>query len=165
MTRKIANILVPTDFSAAAAAATEYAATLASSLDAGIHLVHVLEEPPFAHAHQFHPALGADRWEERYQEARARLAAVKDALAAEGVRASAEVRTGSATGELLEASVDYGADLIVMGTHGRSGLEHLIIGSIAERLIRTARCPVLAVRDPRVPEERRALEIMEPIGA
>jgi universal stress protein A len=57
-----------------------------------------------------------------------------------------EVRLGTATDQIVGAAVDYGSDLVVMGTHGRTGLEHLLLGSVAEQVIRLAPCPVLTVR-------------------
>jgi nucleotide-binding universal stress UspA family protein len=58
-----------------------------------------------------------------------------------------EVRHGDAQKSITAAEIDYGADLVIMSTHGRSGWSHLLLGSVAEQLIRTARCPVLVIRD------------------
>jgi nucleotide-binding universal stress UspA family protein len=142
----IQHILVPTDFSDASSHAVSYAAALASSLHARVHLVHVLEEPlltpgPYEYPLPDMPA----RRERLYQQALADLSEVASTFGGDVVVTS-EVRGGAATDAILNAAVDYGADLIVMGTHGRTGLLHLLAGSVAERVTRLARCPVLAVR-------------------
>jgi nucleotide-binding universal stress UspA family protein len=77
---------------------------------------------------------------------RHRLVALTDKLAP-GVERSSEIRQGDPTDAIIAAVVDYGADLVVMSTHGRSGLSHLLMGSIAEHVIRSVHCPVLVVRD------------------
>jgi nucleotide-binding universal stress UspA family protein len=146
MTPTIQHILVPTDFSLPATDAVDYAAALADSLGARVHLVHVLEEPYVTHApYAFHLADAPSRRDRLYEEAREALQRLR-ARFAERVVVTTEVRGGSATESILKAAVDYGADLIVMGTHGRTALQHLLAGSVAERVTRLARCPVLAVR-------------------
>jgi universal stress protein A len=65
------------------------------------------------------------------------------------VSASSHVLTGQAARAIAERAINSGADLIVMGTHGRSGVAHLVLGSVAERVLRIAPCPVLVVRDTR----------------
>jgi nucleotide-binding universal stress UspA family protein len=86
-------------------------------------------------------------YERQYQEARAMVGSLAATLEKDHVSATAEARTGAAATEIIKAAVDYGADLIVMATHGRTGLSHLVLGSVAEHVIRHARCPVLAMRD------------------
>jgi nucleotide-binding universal stress UspA family protein len=147
----IEHILVPTDLTKRADAAIAYATSIATGLGARLHLVHVLEEP-FTTAGPYEFALPdtADRREIRYQRAHDCLTAIA-ALAPTSLRVTTEVRSGVAADEIVKAAVDYGADLIVMTTHGRSGLDHLVKGSIAERVLRRARCPVLAVQQPERP--------------
>jgi nucleotide-binding universal stress UspA family protein len=147
MTPTIRKILLPVDFSVPSERAAGYAAVLARSLGASIHLVHALENPAIpAGPWRFDPRHEADRRERLYHEARTRLAAVAATLRDGERRVSAEVRIGHAADEITEAAVDYGCDLIVMATHGRSGLPHLLMGSVAEAVIRRAACPVLTVR-------------------
>ena len=74
------------------------------------------------------------------------IAARAAALAAEGVTARAVVRAGVPWREIVHLAAEEHADMIVMGTQGRTGLEHLLLGSVAERVVRTAPCPVLTVR-------------------
>ena len=144
----IEHILVPIDFSPSSDAAVDYAATLARSLGASIHLLHVREDSFAGPApYELHPPGGRDRRERSYQLARARLSGIAAQVEDAAARVTVEVRSGTPTDAIVQAAVDYGADLVVMGTHGRSGLQHLLLGSVAEQVIRSARCPVLAVRE------------------
>jgi universal stress protein A len=149
MQPSIRSILVPTDFSAASERAVDYARALAARLDASVHLVHVLDRFPPEMAWAQPAVVAAEMHERLYREGRANLSVVSAALERHHVPATSEVRTGAPAADIIQAAVDYGADLIVMATHGRSGLSHLVLGSVAEHVIRHARCPVLAVRDDR----------------
>ena len=82
-----------------------------------------------------------------------------------GVRLTTEVRIGNPTDEINAAAIDYGSDLIVMSTHGRTGLPHLLLGSIAERVLRTAPCPVLAVRQALVEPDAEVVLTEEALQA
>ena len=149
MTPTIARILLPTDFSESSEWAIEYASSLAASLGARVHLVHVIEDqfhPPGPY--DFYVPESPERRERDYQAARTRLLAISERLAAAKIANTAEVRSGTAVDGIVSAAVDYGADLIVMSTHGRTGVQHLLMGSVAEQVIRRARCPVFAVRHP-----------------
>jgi nucleotide-binding universal stress UspA family protein len=147
MTPIIHKILMPTDFSASSERALEYAATLANSLGASVHLIHTLHDRGTS-LPAWHPDAGynARRRERHYRAEQARLTAIAQRLQATVPVVSAEVRTGDAASEIVKAAVDYGCDLVVMGTHGRTGLSHLVLGSVAEAVIRQAPCPVLAIR-------------------
>jgi len=157
MVPTIRKILLPTDFSASSTRAAEYAGVLAKSLGASVHLVHVLEEP-FATqgAWEFQPPNTPRPGDELYEDRRARLAPIAEMLQRQIAQVTQEVRTGTPTDAIVAAAVDYGADLIVMATHGRSGLPHLLLGSVAEQVIRHARCPVLAVRESGAARVHRA---------
>jgi nucleotide-binding universal stress UspA family protein len=128
MSSTIKRILVPTDFSEASELAVEYGAALANQVGASLYLIHVVHDRA------------------RYQSARSRLGAISDRLL-ECSRIALEVRDGDPAESIAEAAMHYGADLIVMATHARTGLAHLLTPSIAERLIRIAVCPVLVLRD------------------
>jgi universal stress protein A len=147
MDTHIHSIVVPTDFSTRSEQAVEYAGVLATSLGATVHLVHVLDRllsPEMAWAA---PATEAAALRERlYQEGRAKLTELAATVRQSGVPVTTEVRSGLPSQEIIHAAVDYGADLVVMTTHGRTGLSHLLLGSVAEDVIRHARCPVLALR-------------------
>jgi len=147
MNTTLEHILVATDFSHSSSTAVGYAAALAHSLGARLHLVHVLEDPFTTAGHyEWHLPDTPARREERYERALARLS--QDAAAVSGVvAASIEVRSGWVTHALAQAAIDYGADLIVLGTRGHAGLRHLFDGDRAQRLQRTTGRPILTVRD------------------
>ncbi len=142
----IKTILVPTDFSASANAALACAADLARALEARIVLLHVVDLEvqwvPAGPAVVPTPVPAAV-----VRGIRERAQTSLDALAAKtpGVRRTV-VRAGHARDEILTAAEQAGADLIVMGTHGRRGVAHLFIGSVAEYVVRHAKIPVTTVR-------------------
>ena len=143
----IRHILVPTDFSIPSDEAVDYAVALGERFGATVHLIHVLNDPmTTTGAWEFYVPDTPEVRERRHTEAKDRLCMIAALHANEGVRIRTEVRFGSPTDEIAAAAIAYGSDLVVMGTHGRTGLPHLLLGSIAERVIRTAPCPVLAVR-------------------
>jgi nucleotide-binding universal stress UspA family protein len=147
MTPTIKRILVPTDFSITSHEAVAYAAALAGRFDATIHLIHVLHDPLASQGGwEFYIPETSEARERRHKDAKDRLWQIASPHVSAGVRITTEARFGSPADEIVAAATAYGSDLVVMGTHGRSGLPHLLLGSIAERVIRTAPCPVLAVR-------------------
>ena len=96
--------------------------------------------------------------EDLVKEAERRMLGTLESLAATGVQATGEVLIGGPSHVIIEQATKVNADLIVMGTHGRTGITHLLIGSVAERVIRHAPCPVFVVR------ERKAVEgLLEPV--
>lgn len=135
-------ILVPTDFSESARAALDYAKELAAVVGAELHLVHVMDDPvlrwnlPDAMAP--FPVL-RDTVE---QEAKAGLAR----LLKEGNRVTLQTWWGSPSSGILDYAEQHEVDLIVMGTHGRGVIGHALLGSVAERVVRHAKCPTLVVR-------------------
>jgi universal stress protein A len=147
MTPTIKHILVPTDFSIPAEEAVDYAATLAARFGGTVHLVHVLHDPLAGQgAWEFYIPDSPQVRAQRHKDAKDRLWQIASTHVNPGTRITTEVRFGFPTEEIIAAATAYGSDLIVMGTHGRTGLPHLLLGSIAERVIRAAPCPVLAVR-------------------
>ena len=147
MHKYIRHILVPLDFTTDQDGVITLARTLAGPLGAAVHFIHVLEEPFVTPgAYQFHLPDTPERRERLYNQARVRMCTAADALTELGITTTIEARGGTAADEIVDAAIDYGADLIVMGTHGRSGFQHLLAGSVAEQVIRRARCPVLTVR-------------------
>jgi nucleotide-binding universal stress UspA family protein len=146
MTATIRKILLPTDFSPCSERAIEYSAALAKRLGTSVHLIHTLDGPTVARG-LWDPAVhDARRRDRAYHAAKGRLAEVAQRLLPLATAVSAEVREGDAAEEIIKAAVDYGCDLVVMATHGRTGLPHLVMGSVAEAVIREAPCPVLTVR-------------------
>jgi nucleotide-binding universal stress UspA family protein len=141
----ISRILVPTDFSEDATAAFQYALELARTFRAHVHLLHVIEDP-----------VAAGMWSSEVyttEIAGLQIKLVRDAeerlkreIPPDAGRVSTEVRSGGATQQILDAARERDADLIVMGTHGRTGVAHVVMGSVAERVLRRAPCPVLTLR-------------------
>ena len=144
------RILVPMDFSEPSDAALEYARTVATRFGGTVHLLHVAEDPYRAlySAEVYVPIMEGLR-EEILTDALDRL---KNRLRSSDVRelgATAEAIIGMPARSIVEYAGAHDIDLIVMGTHGRGGMSHLLMGSVAERVVRTAGCPVLTVRQPR----------------
>jgi universal stress protein A len=157
MTPDIRKILVPTDFSPRSDRALEYAVALATAMKAAVHLVHVVEEP-FAGGAEMYVRDAQEIRDQLDADARSRLAAIAGRVDPGRMPVSTEIRHGSAFDGIIYEARATGADLIVMGTHGRSGLSHALLGSVAERVIRGAHCPVLAVRTPEAPQVPCAAE-------
>src|SRR6188508_1318447 len=152
MTPDIKRILVPTDFSSSSRRALDYAAGVARKFDASLHLVHVCEVPSMITASMDAYAIAYTDWNQRLgEEAERELAKI---AVRHGFRVTTEVLFGSPASSIVEAADTNNADLIVMGTHGHGAVMHLMMGNVAERVVRTAPCPVLTVREPRVPKAR-----------
>ena len=146
----IERILVPTDFGAASDAALRYARALAAQFGAAISLIHVLEEPLVTGALVGHGIVTMPR---DFRDAVKRAAREElNKRHAEHAQAlpfsSHDLLTGPAAKCIVEHAEKVDADLIVMGTHARGGLSHLLIGSVAEKVVRTAKCPVLTTHEP-----------------
>jgi nucleotide-binding universal stress UspA family protein len=142
------RILVPMDFSPPSDAALEYARNVAARYGASLHLLHVAEDPyrAFYTAEVYVPEIEGLR-EEILTDTEQRL---KERVRPSDVtefHATAESVIGSPAGSIVEYAAGRDIDLIVMGTHGRGGMAHLLMGSVAERVVRTAPCPVLTVRE------------------
>jgi universal stress protein A len=144
----IRRMLVPTDFSTESNIAVDYAIDVASRYGGAIHVLHVLDDMSFASAYPdgFYVELPGVR-ERLIEEAERRLAEVTAKCATARVATTSQVRVGRPAAAIVEQATNRGTDLIVMGTHGRSGFAHLVLGSVAERVLRTAPCPVLVVRN------------------
>ena len=150
MTESITKILVPVDFSPQAERAFGYAATFGQRFNARLGLIHVVDDTVATGAWNtevFVPDAG-DLLESLIANAEKQLVALKQSAAALGVTAETAVITGRPAHAIVEHAKKGGFDLIVMGTHGRTGLSHVVMGSVAERVVRTAPCPVLTVHAP-----------------
>jgi nucleotide-binding universal stress UspA family protein len=140
------RIIVPHDFSDTAQRALDYALELAEKLGASIRVVHAYEYPVFSFPEA--PVLTADLIRQIQDGARVALEGVVSRAKRPGVAVDSTLRQGPAWSEILAAAKDAEADLIVIGTHGRRGLSRALLGSVAEKIVRTAPCPVLTVRGP-----------------
>jgi nucleotide-binding universal stress UspA family protein len=138
-------LLVPTDFSEPAEHALDYAVGLAASLGAKIYLLNVIGIPALG-IPELGVAITAGTIETTLRFRQADL----DQIVARHAPAPIEgmLRTGDAVGTIADVARQIGADLIVMGTHGRRGVRRALLGSIAEGVLRIAPCPVLTIREP-----------------
>lgn len=143
----IRKILVPVDFSTQSRAALDHAIALAKKLGASITLVHAYEIPVYTlpDGAWTLPASQATALADDAQKA---LDAILEKRADSGVPIDAKLVRGVAFDEIGKAAVEIGADLVVIATHGRTGLAHLFLGSVAERVVRTCTVPVMTIRVP-----------------
>lgn len=140
----IRKILVPTDFSEHSALALSYAVDLAKRYDAALTLLHVYPVVNYAAAEGF-ALYTPEQLAKLITQLTTQLRAIEDEARKGGVgQISSLMEQGDAYKEILELAGGY--DLIVMGTHGRTGLKHALMGSVAEKIVRTSPCPVLTVR-------------------
>jgi nucleotide-binding universal stress UspA family protein len=151
MTNRVERILVPTDFSDTAAFAMDYACELSGAFGAALHVLHVVENtnptggwtagrryttPP--------PSLTAGI----EHEVRNELQSTIDKRTPPVETSVLAVKTGSPLVEIVRYAQEHAIDLIVMGTHGHGPIAHMLLGSVADSVIRRAPCPVLTVRHP-----------------
>lgn len=149
---KVKSILLPTDFSDSAAAAVPSACAFAESFGAELHVLHVIHDlttdvPEFGMGLAFPGYLEhlPERMQKLEEEAIQQLSRVLPDGWNEQ-RVILATRQGPPFLRIIEYAKDHGTDMIIMGTHGRSGLKHALIGSVAERIVRKAPCSVLTVR-------------------
>lgn len=142
----IRKILVPTDFSEHSALALTYAADLAKRYSASLTLLHVYPVVNYAAAEGF-ALYTPEQLAQLITQLGQQLKASEEQIRAQGAAdISSNMLQGDAYQEILEQAAGF--DLIVMGTHGRTGLKHALMGSVAEKIVRTSPCPVLTVRSP-----------------
>ena len=140
---QLKTLLATTDFSDAARSGVRYAVTLAEQLGATVSLLHVIEPPSWMAGMGDVPLVREDS--DVVASARAQLAALAKREGKGDVAVSFSVRTGKPYHEITTAADNRAADLIVIATHGYTGLEHVLLGSTAERVVRHAPCPVLTI--------------------
>ncbi len=143
---EIKKVLVPVDFSEGSLKALRYALPLARQFGARLGLVHVLPAHFFVGS-EFGPVdfpVPEAEWQENSERELKALAAREVGA---GVEVETLVRHGQAAHEIAACALAWGADLMVLSTHGRSGLRHVLVGSVAENVVRYAPCPVLVVRE------------------
>ena len=145
----INRILVPFDFSEASVHALDLAKAMAERFSAAIDVLYVVPNPYVSDITRLSAPLPPDFLGALIREAEQGLTGAMSESDRERFKARLIVKVGDARSEILAHARAEAADLIVMGTHGRGGMAHLILGSVAERVIRTASCPVLTVRETR----------------
>jgi nucleotide-binding universal stress UspA family protein len=136
------NILCPYDYSENSRVALSYASALARESSATVHLLHVTQ-----------PITPTDTGFGGYAPAPIDLEALQQELEkikpiGEGLECKRDVRIGAAAASIVEYAKENEMDIIVMGTHGRTGLTRLLMGSVAEAVVRGAECPVITVKQP-----------------
>jgi nucleotide-binding universal stress UspA family protein len=141
---RLSHILCPTDFSAGSEAAFQTAITLARDSGARLTLLHVQHIPATALPDVFF-ALTPALLQDAERSIDGHLAQLVARARAAGVEAAPRTLFGAAHREICAVAAELSVDLIVVGTRGRSGLMHVLYGSVAERVVRGAPCPVLAV--------------------
>lgn len=146
---KIARILCPVDYSEFSDCGLAYALHLAERFGAELMLLHVVEVP-------YVPAYGLVNGTELVlpvgdleRGAGEYMDELVERCSGQCARVQGEIRTGFPLSEIIAYTREIDADLIVMGTHGRTGLSHVLIGSVAEKVVRKAPCPVLTVKHPK----------------
>ena len=144
----IQHILVALDFSESSRLALEYAELLARQFGAAVDLVHVVTPlvPPMPAGCA--PPFFSNPGEAHLVEARACLENHADELRSRGLSVATLLLEGSPLESILGQAQKRHCDLLVLGTHGRSGMAHMLLGSVAEKILRRAPCPVLTVRHP-----------------
>jgi nucleotide-binding universal stress UspA family protein len=142
------RILCPVDFSELSAKACEYAYSLARHYEAKLFLEHVVQPLTVAYPYYAFPAPSSDMYMDLEAEAEKHLQEFANDHGRHRAQPELVVRKGLPTDEILTFANKNDVDLIVMGTHGRQGLDRLTMGSVTEKVLRKASCPVLAVRKP-----------------
>lgn len=135
------ELLLATDGSEGAQLATEHAIGLAESLGATLHIISVSEDGP--HSSQKQDKMRSDPEGEAAQA----IEEAERAATQRGLEVTTNVRHGVAQEEIVDVAEANPIDLIVVGTHGRTGLDHLVVGSVAEEVVRNAPVPVVTVRE------------------
>jgi len=150
MSIMIKKILCPTDFSENSEHALKYALALATLSQAKLQLFHVVEPINYPQSTElFEPVLDEVELTMKMEAAfQKQLEDQVSALKDEYSKITGKIVMGNTFLAIIQAARDESVDIIVMGTHGRTGLAHVLIGSVAEKVVREAPCPVLTVKHP-----------------
>lgn len=144
----IKKVLVPIDFSDYSKSALKYAVNFVKTFNAEIILVYVVEPviypPDFSMGQIAMPSINTE-WDDRAKDELQKLA--KSEIA-EIAAVKTIIKTGKPFVEIIETAKEENVDLIIIATHGHSGVEHILFGSTAEKVVRKAPCPVLTLREP-----------------
>jgi nucleotide-binding universal stress UspA family protein len=143
------RFLVPLDFSESANLALDYAITLAGKLGARLTLLHVIQSLPLGGV-DMGVTVPLAYLQDLEAEIRRSLASCLERVTAAGLEGDMVMVHGVPFHEIIEMAKTQQIDLIVMGTHSRTGLQHMLLGSVAEKVVRLAPCPVLVARQPTI---------------
>jgi len=141
------RVLAPTDFSESSEEALRQACWLAERFGAELHVLHVLTEiVPTGPDPLMMPVMPPQFYQDDENRAQKALEGVIKPSWEKPASVKTAVRWGSAAEAIVDYATEQGIDLIVISTHGRTGLSHILLGSVAERIVREAPCPVLTIR-------------------
>ena len=155
----VQHVLVPIDFSATADRALAYAIALGQQLQARLTLLHVLDLTPVT-MDEMPLGMTATYLDDLETDAQHLLQASRERVQRAGLQAESLLVQGTPTQTIIDTAGEQGVDLIIMGTHGRTGLAHVFLGSVAEHVVRQGPCPVLVVR--RAPDTSAPVEEVLP---
>jgi nucleotide-binding universal stress UspA family protein len=142
------TVLVPTDFSDASESALRYGKAMAEAFGASLHVVHVMEDLlAHAWAAEVYVSSMPQLRDEIEKESRQRLDTLLPDAERKAFRAETALLAGNPFLEIIRYAKAHNVDLIVMGTHGRGPIAHMLLGSVAEKVVRKSPCPVLTVRE------------------
>jgi universal stress protein A len=147
---EIKTILCPIDFSEISANALEYAVFLASHHHAELLILHVVEQLHEFEHYQILVLTPQELSEEMEKQAHEKLTKLTEQIK-KTIKVEAVVRQGKPFVEIIKEAKEKDMDLIVMASHGRTGVSHMLMGSVAEKVVRKAHCPVLIVRNKNTP--------------
>ena len=142
----IHRILVPVDFSACSRQALDVAVELARTFSARLDVLHVFEEPAFPSFYGTGALALYGKVPDLEVESRKALKKLSRSIQTPGLELETHLRTGPAADEITRFAAERDVDLIVIATHGLRGLQHVLLGSVAERVVREAPCPVFVVK-------------------
>ena len=146
---KIEKILYPTDFSELSIGAMKYAALLAEKFGASLHVLHVVDQ-----AYQYWMAMGPESvpagptTEEMINTSKKQMEEFVGQHVPANLKATTQIVSGRPFMEIIRLAEEKAVDLIVIGTHGRGALSQMLLGSVADKVVHKAPCPVLSVREP-----------------
>ncbi len=145
---QLRKILVPTDFSEFSQPALTYGCAIAARFDAQLHLLHVVPDPAMLvpESHAFSVEAMQAQSAALVADARQQIEQLPPDGWDNGQPIAREVRTGAVFLEIIGYAREHEIDLLVIGTHGRTGLMHVLMGSVAEKIVRKSPCPVLTVK-------------------
>ncbi|MDB6065270.1 MAG: uspa protein [Pedosphaera sp.] len=142
---KLKKILVPTDFSSCSQKALQYAIPLAKQFSASLTLLHVVK--PISDSGEIGMGMVAFPEDEVRGFCEKRISAMARTEVGGRAPTMTVVRLGQPVSEIIDAAREQEIDLIIMSTHGHTGLKHVLLGSVTENVVRYAKCPVLVVRE------------------
>ncbi len=148
---KISKILAPTDFSELSQAGVRYALELAKVVGAEVTVYHAVSQDELMQYYNKLPVRPFMYPMDTYQKAMSRFMNTHFTDLTADVKVHQQVEMGAAEENVVKLAEEQGMDLIVISTHGRTGLSHMLVGSVTEKVVRLARCPVLSI--PSHPKE------------